>query len=242
MCSDLPRTIAVPETPDARVNAAITQYLGQISVINDGHSYIITLRVNSSDPALAVKIANAHARAYLDHQVNSKTASVKDANSSVTAQLDALAEKLKASEEALRSFRDSSALIGPVQLDRHLRSRSRISAPNSSASDRKLSTSKRACTRSRACSTIPSARTPVPLLRRRPMTGSARRSRTCSSRRRRFVQPSVTLIEVSRDQAPDHHDGIPIAGRSRPNGKIGLRGSCRFKVAGRAIALGHAIG
>jgi len=101
---------AAPESPDAKINAAITRYLGQISILNDGHSYVLTLHVNASDPALAVKIANAHARAYLEHQIASKERSVKDANASVSSELDALAAKLKASEEALRAFRESAAI------------------------------------------------------------------------------------------------------------------------------------
>jgi polysaccharide biosynthesis transport protein len=100
-------------TPAAKIDAAITRYLGNISVLNDGHSYIVTLRVTACDPELAVKIAKAHARAYIAHQLASKTASVREANASVSAELDALAAKLKASEEALRAFRANSAMIGP---------------------------------------------------------------------------------------------------------------------------------
>ncbi len=104
---------AVPQTADAKLNAAVAAYLGRISAVNDGRSYVVTLRMTSSDPALAVKIVNAHAQAYLERQVAAKAASVKAASASVTAQLDTLAAKLHASEEALRSFRDTSAMIGP---------------------------------------------------------------------------------------------------------------------------------
>jgi len=38
------RTVAVPETSEDKINAAITRYLGQISVLNDGRSYVLTLR------------------------------------------------------------------------------------------------------------------------------------------------------------------------------------------------------
>ncbi|HVJ54434.1 MAG TPA: AAA family ATPase [Aliidongia sp.] len=107
------QTAPSSETPEARLNAAITRYLGMLSVINDGRSYVVTVRVAASDPALAVKIANAHTRAYLDRQIVQKASSVRDANSSVTAELDTLATKLKASEEALRSYRDNSSMIGP---------------------------------------------------------------------------------------------------------------------------------
>jgi succinoglycan biosynthesis transport protein ExoP len=104
---------APAETADARTNAAIAHYLSQMSVINDGRSYVLTLQIAASDPALAAKIANAQARAYLDRQVTSKSTSVKDAGSSVTAELDTLAGKLKTSEENLRAFRENSAMIGP---------------------------------------------------------------------------------------------------------------------------------
>lgn len=108
-----PHTVPVSETPDQRINATIARYLGDMSVFNDGHSYVVTLRITASDPALAVQIANTHARAYIGHQLASKSASVHEANSSVAAELDALASKLKASEEALRAYRGDSAMIGP---------------------------------------------------------------------------------------------------------------------------------
>jgi capsular exopolysaccharide synthesis family protein len=101
------------KTRTAKIDVAIARYLERLSLVNDGRSYVVTLHFSATDPALAVKIVNAHARAYLAREVATKIASVKEANSSVNAELDTLAAKLHASEEALRVFRNTADMVGP---------------------------------------------------------------------------------------------------------------------------------
>jgi uncharacterized protein involved in exopolysaccharide biosynthesis len=100
---------------DARntaIDAAVDRYRERLSVIDDGRSYVITVRFAASDPNLAAKLVNAHVQAYLDSQVAAKTDTVKDADASVKSQLDALAAKLLKSEETLQAYRDENHLAG----------------------------------------------------------------------------------------------------------------------------------
>lgn len=111
------RTLHLDRTPpalseEARLNTVVARYLTMLTVVNDGRSYVMTLRVTASDPALAVKIVTAHAHAYLDRQLALKKASVTEADATAGAELVGLAQKLRESEEALQQFRSSAAIIG----------------------------------------------------------------------------------------------------------------------------------
>jgi succinoglycan biosynthesis transport protein ExoP len=94
------------------IDAAVDRYRERLSVIDDGRSYVITVRFAASDPNLAAKLVNAHVQAYLDSQVAAKTDTVKDADTSIKSQLDALAAKLLKSEETLQAYRDANRLTG----------------------------------------------------------------------------------------------------------------------------------
>jgi succinoglycan biosynthesis transport protein ExoP len=100
---------------DARntaIDAAVERYRERLSVLDDGRSYVITVRFSASDPNLAAKLVNAHVQAYLDSQVEAKTDTVKEADASIKSQLDALAAKLLKSEETLQAYRDANHLTG----------------------------------------------------------------------------------------------------------------------------------
>ncbi len=100
---------------DARnraIDLAVQQYRERLSVIDDGRSYVITVRFAASDPNLAATLVNAHVQAYLDSQVATKTDTVKEADNSIKSQLDALAAKLLKSEETLQAYRDNNHLTG----------------------------------------------------------------------------------------------------------------------------------
>jgi succinoglycan biosynthesis transport protein ExoP len=100
---------------DARntaIDAAVDRYRERLSVIDDGRSYVITVRFSASDPNLAAQLVNAHVQAYLDSQVAAKTDTVKEADASIKGQLDALAAKLLKSEETLQTYRDANHLAG----------------------------------------------------------------------------------------------------------------------------------
>lgn len=104
---------AVPDTPEKLQNRALALYRDSLTIINDGRSYIITVRFQSADPKLAAQIANAHAEAYLEDQQRSKMTSIQSADQSISGQLDNLAKKVQESENAVQAYRDANHIVTP---------------------------------------------------------------------------------------------------------------------------------
>jgi capsular exopolysaccharide synthesis family protein len=94
-----------------RMAAAIDLYLRRLSVVNDGRSYIITVKFNSLDPELAAKIVNTHIELYLSDQIAFNRTATRQATEYLREQVATLAVKQRASEEAVQKFREDNKIV-----------------------------------------------------------------------------------------------------------------------------------
>jgi succinoglycan biosynthesis transport protein ExoP len=107
-----PDTPEVPADPArADLLRAARRLLDRTEIANDGRSFVLKIRVESEDPALAAKLANAYADAYLDAQLEAKFQAVQRANAWLNQHLTALREKAEASDGAVQSFRSLHGLV-----------------------------------------------------------------------------------------------------------------------------------
>jgi polysaccharide biosynthesis transport protein len=109
----LRQTAPAAATPNnaEQLTHAVAVYRQHLSVSNDGRSYIIRIQFNSHDPQLAARIVNAHVQLYLADQVAFKREIGKQASAWMTRELSNLEAKLRASEAAVQSFRESNQIV-----------------------------------------------------------------------------------------------------------------------------------
>jgi polysaccharide biosynthesis transport protein len=104
-------TTPTPSPSNAQLTHAVAVYRQHLGVSNDGRSYIIRIQFNSHDPQLAARIVNAHVQLYLADQVAFKQEIGKQASTWMTRELSNLEAKLRASEAAVQSFRESNQIV-----------------------------------------------------------------------------------------------------------------------------------
>jgi polysaccharide biosynthesis transport protein len=98
-----------PNTPDPDAAhaelVAVSQALqSHLTVVNDGTSSVLTIRIDSEDPKLAATLANTYASAYLDAQLDAKFAALQRANSWLNDHLNDLKSKAEDSDRAVQVF------------------------------------------------------------------------------------------------------------------------------------------
>ncbi len=103
------------ETPEERQrderDAVIGNVMGHVSVFNDGRSYIIKIRYESSDPALAASIANTFANQYLLTQLEAKFEATQRATDWLNEHLTDLRDKARDSDQAVQMYRTEHKLV-----------------------------------------------------------------------------------------------------------------------------------
>lgn len=106
---------AAPETPTetARLAGVVDAYRRNLSVYNDGRSYVITVGVQSTDPDLAARIVNRHVELYTETQLRMKNEALVSAGALLEREVETLAERLRESERTVQSFREKKGLLSP---------------------------------------------------------------------------------------------------------------------------------
>ncbi|MCH4090400.1 GumC family protein [Acetobacter sp.] len=82
-----------------------------VTILNDGRSYLITVSVRTGRPDLSANIANAFADVYLDFKRHMKIASTWRSNSLLDEQIIPLRERLRKAEQAVEHYREKNGLI-----------------------------------------------------------------------------------------------------------------------------------
>src|SRR5215831_6366472 len=105
---------AAPLSPEQQKQAdfdvAVASLLRNLVIFNDGRSYIIKIRFESPDPALAAAVVNTYAELYLLGQLDAKFAATKRASDWLDDHLNELKQKVKASAEAVQLFKQTHHL------------------------------------------------------------------------------------------------------------------------------------
>jgi succinoglycan biosynthesis transport protein ExoP len=102
--------LATPTEQLVRANA-LQVYRQNLTVANDGRSYVIRLQYRSYDRQLASWIVNTHVQLYLADQVRYKQEIGKQASTWLTNELSNLQVKLRTAEEAVQRFREENKIV-----------------------------------------------------------------------------------------------------------------------------------
>src|SRR5215469_395305 len=103
-------SLSPEQQKQADFDAAVGTVLNHLTIFNDGRSYIIKVRFDCPDPALAAVVVNAYAELYLLGQLDAKFAATKRASDWLDEHLTELKQKVKASDEATQFFKQSHHL------------------------------------------------------------------------------------------------------------------------------------
>lgn len=100
------------EEKQARLRAsAVDKILGMTKVTSQGFSSIIEVRVETPDPALSARLANAIADQYIDGQFEAKYSAAERASNWLNERLVNLRGEVESAERALEQFRARSGIM-----------------------------------------------------------------------------------------------------------------------------------
>ena len=98
---------------EARTTRAIDAYRRNLSVYNDGRSYVITVSMQSTDPELAARLVNLHAEVYIENQLRTKNDALLTASTLLGREVETLAGRVREAERAVQSYREQKGLFAP---------------------------------------------------------------------------------------------------------------------------------
>jgi capsular exopolysaccharide synthesis family protein len=112
---------ASPEpSPEERLEVATQTLLGMTSIVNDGHSYVIDIKVKvaagpgmnpAQAAALSAEIANAYADVYTQFTSKVKADTMRQVNGFFDERVAALQQKMQSTDEAVHAYRIANGLI-----------------------------------------------------------------------------------------------------------------------------------
>ena len=94
-----------PDEAAARMRAA-GALLGRLQILPVRGSRLVNVRIRSSEPKLAAEVANAHARRYIEENLELRFAASKQASDWLAARLAEERERVERSEAALQAYRE----------------------------------------------------------------------------------------------------------------------------------------
>jgi polysaccharide biosynthesis transport protein len=93
-----------------RLQHAVDVLLLNLSILNDGRSYVITIRYEDPDPERAAAIVNTLTDLYLVEQLEAKFDATRRANDWLSKHIDELRDKVRESDEAVQVYREQHKL------------------------------------------------------------------------------------------------------------------------------------
>jgi succinoglycan biosynthesis transport protein ExoP len=108
LVTSAPAQQSEPGTPDetAEHAAAIDALLSRLSITPIRNSRLVDVSYESSDPALAARVLNAHARMYIEQSLEFKFLASKESSDWLGQRLAEERKKVEAAEQALQGYRE----------------------------------------------------------------------------------------------------------------------------------------
>lgn len=106
-----PEPLPQDEELQLQRQAAIENFVKQLTVMPKGDSRVIVISFDSIDPDKAARVANAFADAYIMDQLDQKYEATRRANQWLAGKLDELRKKVAISEGAVEAYRRQAGLI-----------------------------------------------------------------------------------------------------------------------------------
>jgi len=113
-CGATARETASAAGCEGTVDEAARQVLGAVSATNDGRSYIIKIRADAGEPALAASIANAYAAAFVALRQTQRNQVGAQATTWLSAYVEQLRSESVTADAAVAKYRNSHHLL-PVR-------------------------------------------------------------------------------------------------------------------------------
>ena len=96
--------------PDAR-GRAVDAYLARLSIEPVRNTQLVRIEFDSVDPQLAAKVADAHAKAYMDSTLAARADATKSASEWMAERVESLRKDLQASEASLQAYREQEQIV-----------------------------------------------------------------------------------------------------------------------------------
>jgi len=100
------------EAPAERAADALDTLARAVSASRADRTYVLELKAKANDPALARRIADALAAAYIADQIDAVKSATRKTNENVTARLDELRVQLRDADEKVQRYRAANGLVG----------------------------------------------------------------------------------------------------------------------------------
>ena len=95
----------------ARRTAVVESYQDRLGIANDGRSLAVGITVESRDPLLAARLANAHARAYIELKSEELAGAYQNAGRLLQREIDRSAQRLAQAERSVAEFRNATEIL-----------------------------------------------------------------------------------------------------------------------------------
>ena len=110
------KSTILPTSPESdlltpQMRAAIEKFKAALEVQRLNRTYVISVSITSSDPSKAARLANSVADAYVVDQLDARYEAAKRASAWLNERMESLSMQLRASEEALTSFRRQHNIV-----------------------------------------------------------------------------------------------------------------------------------
>ena len=103
-------------SPQNERERAVNAYLGKLSIEPVRDTQLVRVQFDSADPNLAARVADAHAKAYIDSTLNRRADATKSAAEWLAARVDSLRKDLQASEASLQAYREKEQIVNVTGL------------------------------------------------------------------------------------------------------------------------------
>ena len=98
-------------SPQNERERAVDAYLRKLSIEPVHNTQLVRVQFDSADPNLAARIADAHAKAYIDSMLDARADATKSAAEWLAARVDSLRKDLQASEASLQAYREQEQIV-----------------------------------------------------------------------------------------------------------------------------------
>jgi succinoglycan biosynthesis transport protein ExoP len=90
---------------------AVDAYLAMLRIVPVRNTQLVRVQFDSADPKLAAKVADAHAKAYIESMLEARADATKSATAWMAIRLESLRKELQASEASLQAYREQEKIV-----------------------------------------------------------------------------------------------------------------------------------
>src|ERR1700704_3398730 len=91
--------------------SAVDAYLGNLNIAPVRMTQLVRVEFESPDPSLAARVADAHAKAYIESTLEARAEATRSATEWMATRLESLRKELQASEASLQAYREEEHIV-----------------------------------------------------------------------------------------------------------------------------------